>query len=112
MDDDEEAPTDIEDHAITQAEGENPQTPTDLMEDAPGTPVAPKFAPASPPTTNRTTRHGNKAADETTPMKPTRGSKRSPFDGWRRVKKPSAESHGQKRAGDSLAADPPKRTRA
>lgn len=97
---------------MAEAEGDIPRTPVDLVEETPGTPVAPKFAPASPPTTSRTTRHGNKTADETTPMKPTRGGKRSPFDGWRRVKNNGAESHGHKRSGDDLAADPAKRTRA
>lgn len=111
-DEDEEAVTDIEDQAGAVAKGENPHTPMDLVEESPGTPVAPKFAPASPPTTSRTTRHGSKAVDESTPIKPNRGGKRSPFDGWRRVKNNGSEGHGQKRAGDELITDPPKRSRA
>lgn len=118
--DEEEAETDIEDQEPIPAkdemdiEHEEPSTPSELGQ-APGTPVAPKFAPASmlasPPTTQRTTRHGTKSAEETTPMKPIRGGKRSPFDGWRRTKNGS-ESSSTKRSGESLTADAAKRTRA
>jgi hypothetical protein len=109
---DEEAETDIEDSipAKDRMEVEKPETPLELVDETPDTPVAPKFAPVSPPTTQRTTRHGNKSAEETTPMKPIRGGKRSPFDGWRRTKNGS-ESSGTKRSGDSLTADAAKRTR-
>jgi hypothetical protein len=114
--DDEEAETDIEEPipAKDEMDVEQPHTPFDLVEESPDTPVAPKFAPAmpvSPPTTQRTTRHGTKSADETTPMKPIRGGKRSPFDGWRRTKNGS-ESSSTKRSGESLTADAAKRTRA
>lgn len=114
---DEEAETDIEDNISAQEdlETEKPHTPLEMVDDKmPGTPVAPKFAPASPPTTMRTTRHGTKSAHETTPMKSLRSSKpRSPFDGWRRVKGGSEDGHGLslKRSGDSLSADDAKRSR-
>lgn len=115
--DEEEAETDIEEPVPAKdemdVEEEQPQTPSDLV-DVPDTPVAPKFAPTmqvTPPTTQRTTRHGTKSADDTTPMKPLRGKKRSPFDGWRRIKNGS-ESSGSKRSGDSLTAEAAKRTRA
>lgn len=115
--DEEEAETDIEEPIPAKDEMEleegEPHTPFDLVE-APDTPVAPKFAPTmqvTPPTTQRTTRHGTKSVDETTPMKPLRGKKRSPFDGWRRTKNGS-ESSSSKRPGDSLTADAAKRTRA
>ncbi|KAK4454088.1 hypothetical protein QBC34DRAFT_177186 [Podospora aff. communis PSN243] len=116
--DEEEVATEIEDNVIMLDAENDPTTPLNLAEQAPGTPKAPKFAPASPPTTVRTTRFGRKSR-ETTPVKTTaleapkeaaaRGSKRSPFDGWRRVKG-SSES-GQKRGGDALAS-PAKRSRA
>ncbi|KAB5543043.1 hypothetical protein GE09DRAFT_235631 [Coniochaeta sp. 2T2.1] len=116
---DEEAETDIEEPVSTKdemdLEEDEPQTPNDLIEQTPDTPLAPKFAPtmpASPPTTQRTTRHGTKSADETTPMKPTRGGKRSPFDGWRRTKNGGSESSGSKRSGEALTADAAKRSRA
>lgn len=114
--DDEEAETDIEDSISAKDEMDIEQSPTEceLVEDSPGTPVGSKSAPSmpvSPPTTQRTTRHGAKSAEETTPMKPIRGGKRSPFDGWRRTKNGS-ESSSAKRSGESLAADAAKRTRA
>ncbi|OIW25163.1 hypothetical protein CONLIGDRAFT_656860 [Coniochaeta ligniaria NRRL 30616] len=121
--DDEEAETDIEDNTIPAKDEmdieqeEHPHTPFDLAE-SPDTPVAPKFAPTmpvSPPTTQRTTRHGTKSADETTPMKPLRGGKRSPFDGWRRTKNGGSSEGGggsAKRSGESLTADAAKRSRA
>jgi len=115
---DEEAETDIEEPIPTKdemdIEEDEPQTPFDVVDETPGTPVAPKFAPAmqaTPPTTQRTTRHGTKSAEETTPMKPMRGKKLSPFDGWRRIKNGS-EGPSSKRSGESLASDAPKRTRA
>ena len=111
VDEDEEAVTDIEDHSLPQPEEADPQTPSDPADDAPGTPLAPKFAPASPPATTRTTRHSNKVAEDITPMKATRGSKRSPFDGWRRVKSSSSESHGQKRPSNAPITNPVKRAR-
>lgn len=107
---DEEATTDIEDHVLAGMEPSSPATPTELVDKAPGTPEAPRFAPASPPTTARTTRFGAKKASETTP-KSKPASKRSPFDGWRRVKG-GAQTSGHKRPGDELSAASSKRTRA
>lgn len=102
VDDDEEALTDIEDHVMEKLDDEDPQTPMELVEDVAKTPEAPKFG-ASSPSTARVTRAGAKAVDESTPMKPPRG-KRSPFDGWRRVKGGS-DSHCHKRPGDNLAVE-------
>lgn len=112
--DDEEAATDIEDHVLAGMEEESkPETPMELINEAPGTPEAPRYAPASPPMTTRTTRFGSKkAADSSTPMKPQRSGKRSPFDSWRRVKGGSQSSTGHKRSGDELSAAASKRTRA
>lgn len=107
---DEEAATDIEDHVLAGMEADKPETPADMIDKAPGTPEAPRFAPASPPTTARTTRFGSKKAAEATP-KPKPPAKRSPFDSWRRVKG-GASSTSHKRSGDELSADVPKRTRA
>ena len=107
---DEEAETDIEDHVNSQLDVENFETPAEAVDVMPGTPDAPKFAPASPPDSRRTTRSGNKNAEEATPIKP-RGSKRSPFDSWRRVKN-GADSHGHKRPGSPLSNEAAsKRTR-
>ncbi|RYP60423.1 hypothetical protein DL769_008126 [Monosporascus sp. CRB-8-3] len=103
VNEDEEAATDIEDPASNDADAADtdiPATPLDLVDEQPDTPKAPRFAPASPPSTSRTTRFGSKLEVDTTPMKkPTKA--RSPFDGWRRSKR-TAETHGQKRAGDTL----------
>jgi hypothetical protein len=111
LDEDEEAATDIEDHVLARMEeAGKPETPMDLIAEAPGTPEAPRFAPASPPTTARTTRFGSKKAADTTP-KPKQPAKRSPFDGWRRVKG-GTESTSHKRSGDDLSAAEPKRSRA
>lgn len=102
---DEEAVTDIEDHVLAQVvaeeEPQRPQTPVKMAVDDIETPDAPRFAPASPPATVRATRSGNKA---TTPMKPVRGGKRSPFDGWARTKNGSKD-HGHKRPGEALEGD-------
>lgn len=102
---DEEAATDIEDHVLNaaaeSANADSPATPLEMVDDKPDTPKAPRFAPASPPNTSRTTRVGNKLSAESTPMKkPTKA--RSPFDGWRRSKR-AAEPHGQKREGSPLS---------
>lgn len=108
---DEEAETDIEDHISSQLADEKFETPSEAVGDLPGTPDAPKFAPASPPDSRRTTRSGNKVGEEATPIKP-RGGKRSPFDSWRRVKN-GADSHGHKRPGSPLGNQAAtKRTRA
>ncbi|KAK4109705.1 hypothetical protein N656DRAFT_782537 [Canariomyces notabilis] len=111
VNEDEEAATDIEDHVLAGMEEDQPVTPADLVEHAPGTPDAPRFAPASPPTTARTTRSANKKVVESTPMKSKQPGKRSPFDGWRRTKNGS-QSTGHKRPGDELAAASTKRTKA
>ena len=109
MEDDEEAVTDIEDHVLAGLEADKPETPMDRIDKEPGTPEAPRFAPAPPPTTARTTRHGSKKAADATPK--ARPAKRSPFDSWRRVKG-GAPATGHKRSGDDLSAEAPKRTRA
>jgi len=107
---DEEADTDIEDHVLERIEEKSTETPVELVEEAPGTPKAPKFAPASPPTTARTTRF--KKPTEAPASKPKEASKRSPFDGWRRTKGAS-DGHGSKRPGGPLIGGPSaKRTRA
>lgn len=105
---DEEAPTDIEDDIAIEAHGSH-QTPADLVDISPATPKAPKFAPVSPPATSRATRSTSRAASNGTPMKPSGGGKRSPFDGWRRVK--GGSGSGQKRSGEPLGTDHPKRAR-
>ncbi|KAK4158394.1 hypothetical protein C8A00DRAFT_39369 [Chaetomidium leptoderma] len=110
LDDDEEAATDIEDHVLAGMEADKPETPMDLIDKAPGTPEAPRYAPASPPTTARTTRFASKKGADATP-KPKPPAKRSPFDSWRRVKG-GAPSTGHKRSGDDLSAAAPKRPRA
>lgn len=104
---DEEAATDIEDHIFVDAEDavdveeESYQTPKKLV--APGTPAAPRYAPASPPTTGRATRVGKKPQADDTPMKkPTKA--RSPFDGWRRSKS-AASPQGTKREAEPLPTE-------
>ncbi|KAI1801501.1 hypothetical protein F4811DRAFT_534146 [Daldinia bambusicola] len=102
--DDEEAATDIEDHVFKDVEEEEieaPATPTAKVTKKPGTPVAPKFAPASPPSTVRTRRTTFHAKADVSPLKVAK-SRSSPFDGWRRSKSRST-AHGQKREGDELA---------
>ncbi|KAI0002612.1 hypothetical protein F4779DRAFT_129272 [Xylariaceae sp. FL0662B] len=100
---DEEAVTDIEDH-VTRGAGEDdveaPATPVGMVNTKVDTPEAPRFAPASPPTTARATRTGNKLHADDSPMK--RPAKpRSPFDGWRRSKSRAGPT-GQKRQGEAL----------
>ena len=103
--DEEEAATDIEDgvHEDTNAKhAEIPVTPLDLEEQKLDTPKAPRFAPASPPTTVRATRVSSKPEAGKSPAKKATTTKnRSPFDGWRRSKR-TAEPQGQKRDGDAL----------
>lgn len=99
---DEEAMTDIEDHAMeAELVEDSPQTPIEEEEPCPTTPSAPKFGPvATPPETRRTTRFGAKGP-EATPSKPRSGRM-----------SPSTE-RAPKRSGDTvLAASAPKRTRA
>ncbi|KAH8666351.1 hypothetical protein BX600DRAFT_549443 [Xylariales sp. PMI_506] len=103
--DDEEAATDIEDHVMLNGEIEETiQTPTE-EKIAPGTPSAPRYAPASPPTTVRTTRVSKKLpSDNSAAKRPTKS--RSPFDSWRRSKSSQANPHGQKReAPEALPSD-------
>ena len=108
--DDEEAPTDIEDHVIAKLqddeEQEIPETPAE-MTSLPDTPKAPRFAPASPPSTKRTTRHGAKVATESIPMKAAKAKKTSPFNQWARTK-----SHGSKRPAESQSPAPESAKRA
>ncbi|KIE03713.1 hypothetical protein MAJ_00244, partial [Metarhizium majus ARSEF 297] len=104
--DDEEALTDVEDmHLIDE---HVPQTPRKAHSIPAKTPEAPKYAPVSPPDTRRTTRSTNKLAD--TPMKGT--GRKSPFDSWPRTKEHKSQSPAPKRAGESLASETTKRTRA
>lgn len=122
--------TDIEDHNMHGSDDEEEDeeehqdeqeslisTPADLVDGlVPNTPPhAPKFAPASPPITGRTTRSGQKAAEELTPIKAsarttvttsTSTKKRSPFDGWRQTKS-SAAVTGHKRPADELGSAVP-----
>jgi hypothetical protein len=97
--DEEEATTDIEDHpisAIVDPEVPAVETPDDAA--VHDTPSAPRFAPASPPTTARATRVSKRLVAEETPAK--RPGRRSPFDSWRRSKT-GAATHGQKREAES-----------
>ncbi len=129
--DDEEAVTDIEDDNLDGAEtdiedgddaeeaAEPLDTPADLVDKAaPSTPpAAPRFAPASPPMTGRTTRSGQKVAEDATPVKAGgRTKKRSPFDGWRQTKSSAASAAGHKRPLDAMGSAAPsagaKRTRS
>ncbi|KAI0377742.1 hypothetical protein F5Y04DRAFT_172272 [Hypomontagnella monticulosa] len=101
---DEEAVTDIEDHVLGDVEEEDqmevPETPKGMATKKPETPVAPRFAPASPPSTVRATRASTRLNTEETPIRPSKP--RSPFDSWRRSKG-RAGGHGQKREGEALA---------
>lgn len=116
---DEEAETDIEEPVKQNVDNHKVelevevQTPVENIEEKVDTPKAPKFAPASPPATSRATRSKRIIADEPTPVKAKRGSKRSPFDGWKRTKTASESSvQGQKRAGETLSgASASKRTK-
>ncbi|KAI1826743.1 hypothetical protein F4861DRAFT_43901 [Xylaria intraflava] len=93
---DEEAVTDIEDH-ILNAEAEVPGTPAQAPQQAVETPEAPRFAPASPPSTGRVTRSADKSLKK--------AKIPSPFDSWRRSKS-RAPLQGQKREGEPLAKSP------
>ena len=97
---DEEAPTDIEDHAMTQ--------PEDIV-----TPVKKSFAPATPPPTGHATRSSTKKARDTT-LSPSemdddmmegpaeKRKKVSPFDGWARTKAGASGEKGRKREGETM----------
>lgn len=111
---DEEAETDIEEQAPQNATEQDFETPTEAVEKQVDTPKAPKFAPTSPPTTSRATRSKKVITDQITPVKgkgKRAGGSRSPFDGWRRTKSSPGSSTGQKRAGDHLASNVPKKTK-
>ncbi|KAI0537382.1 hypothetical protein GGR58DRAFT_348225 [Xylaria digitata] len=100
---DEEAVTDIEDNVFQDAQEETrieeiPQTPVQATKGKVETPDAPRFGPASPPSTGRATRSTDKLRGGDTPMK---AKVPSPFDGWRRSKS-RALTQGQKREGDTL----------
>ncbi|KAI1268008.1 hypothetical protein F5Y18DRAFT_377123 [Xylariaceae sp. FL1019] len=105
---DEEAMTDIEVADHKKVEVDIVATPV-TAEDKTDTPKAPRFAPASPPSTTRVTRSVDKLRSANTPVP----RPRSPFDGWRRSKSGS-EGQGQKRDGEPLArpAASSKRARA
>jgi hypothetical protein len=100
--DDEEAVTDIEEHALpTSSTTESSAVETPIEKSAPGTPAAPRFAPASPPTTGRTTRVSKRLSPEEAPSPAKRPTKsRSPFDTWRRSKSGS-KPQGQKREAEA-----------
>ncbi|KAK7931890.1 hypothetical protein PG985_002602 [Apiospora marii] len=107
---DEEAATDIEDHVVVEKQDGKDAIETPAEKSMPGTPTAPRFAPASPPSTTRTTRMSKRLEDSVTPMKrPTKTQ--SPFDAWRRSKS-HAGPQGQKREADSPATGVAKRQRA
>ncbi|KAI1132910.1 hypothetical protein F5Y10DRAFT_171853 [Nemania abortiva] len=99
---DEEAVTDIEDnvfHDVQDDEIEVPETPIQAAKGKVETPNAPRFGPASPPSTGRATRSTDKLRGGDKAKVP------SPFDGWRRSKS-RAVPQGQKREGDFLAKSP------
>lgn len=99
LDDEEEAVTDIdESHDLT--------TPNNLVEKAATTPKAPKYAPASPPTTVRTTRSRkieftSPGVDGSDDSALSGSGKVSPFDGWKQ-RKVGISSEGKKRGGDPI----------
>ena len=120
MNEDEEAITDIEDLPPLPNDSEMTDIgPETEEEQTITTPVKQSFStPATPPTTVHATRSSKKNAElgyisPTEPEIPEapeavprrRGKKRSPFDGWQRIKSAasaSVPSKGKKRAGDSL----------
>jgi hypothetical protein len=105
---DEEADTDIEDPMDT-------STPTYQMDGKVTTPKAPKFAPASPPTTIRATRSKNvdmssspgapTSEDEHIKTPPKHNARRggvvSPFNEWKRHR--SVPKNNKKREGEPLS---------
>ncbi|KAI0187535.1 hypothetical protein EV127DRAFT_144654 [Xylaria flabelliformis] len=104
---DEEAVTDIEDnvfdHNTQEDETEIPATPIQFTKSKVETPEAPRFAPASPPSTGRATRSADKLRVSDTPVR--RAKIPSPFDGWRRSKRHTGPQ-GSKREGDFLVKSP------
>lgn len=103
----EEATTDVEDNI--QRKTRQPETPSKAKKEVAETPEAPRFAPASPPDSKRSTRSANKLLDIGTPVK-SKGRK-SPFDSWPRIKEQKGQS-STKRVGEPLDQAPAKRTRA
>lgn len=112
-DDDEEAVTDIEDNGASLAiPVPQPETPVEVHEDKLSTPKAPRFAPASPPSTVRATRTTNKViANESAMKRPVKSS--SPFDSWRVSKRTSGRT-SLKRDADHFepSTEPAKRQKA
>jgi len=90
--DDEEAVTDIEDNgASLSTPVPQFETPVEVHEDKPSTPKAPRFAPASPPSTVRATRTTSKAiVNDPAIKRPIKSS--SPFDSWRVSKRTSGRT--------------------
>ncbi|KAK4176427.1 hypothetical protein QBC36DRAFT_8935 [Triangularia setosa] len=107
---DEEAETDIEDHVVEDAAEAAPITPAEAIEKVPDTPEAPRFAPASPPTTVRATR---KKPMPTAASRGKQASKQGTIKGWRQTKAGvSSATTSQKRSAEPLpVAGPSKRAR-
>ncbi|KAH0526603.1 hypothetical protein TsFJ059_009904 [Trichoderma semiorbis] len=109
----EEAATDVEEAVEAEkpeAKVEKVETPAKAKEERAQTPDAPKYAPASPPETRRTTRSTNKLSADTAPIKRT--GKKSPFDSWIRTKEHTNRSGTKRAAAEPLPAAPAKRTRS
>ncbi|KAM6486049.1 hypothetical protein HDV62DRAFT_266087 [Trichoderma sp. SZMC 28011] len=109
----EEAATDVEEAVEAEkptAKVEIVETPAKAKEERAQTPDAPKYAPASPPETRRTTRSTNKLSADTAPIKRT--GKKSPFDSWIRTKEHTNRSGTKRAAAEPLPAAPAKRTRS
>ncbi|KAL7793087.1 hypothetical protein V8C37DRAFT_379246 [Trichoderma ceciliae] len=106
----EEAATDVEDAAEAEKPSANAETPMKAQEERAQTPEAPKFAPASPPETRRTTRSTNKLSSDSAPIKRT--GKKSPFDSWLRTKEHANRSGTKRAAEQPLAPTHAKRTRS
>lgn len=107
---DEEAFTDIEDHAMAEPDSQQ-ETPKKARGKRASTPDAPKHAPMSPPTTRRVTRMMNKLDDET--AKPEQKGLYQFFSTRSRDSSKGREQTDAsgKRHVESLAADQPKRAR-
>ncbi|KAL6818485.1 hypothetical protein GGI42DRAFT_7206 [Trichoderma sp. SZMC 28013] len=109
----EEAATDVEEAVEAEkpsAKIEIVETPAKAKEERAQTPDAPKYAPASPPETRRTTRSTNKLSADSAPIKRT--GKKSPFDSWIRTKEHTNRSGTKRAAAEPLPAAPAKRTRS
>ncbi|KAK0761204.1 hypothetical protein N5P37_006150 [Trichoderma harzianum] len=109
----EEAATDVEEAVEAEkpeAKVETVETPAKAKEERAQTPDAPKYAPASPPETRRTTRSTNKLSADSAPIKRT--GKKSPFDSWIRTKEHTNRSGTKRAAAEPLPAAPAKRTRS